>query len=169
LTASRVALLNLERNSRFSLLIEAAADSIHRLSSDRQVKQNAIRWKLAAVPAMREALFFSDPAVGAVDAWAFTFQMQEYLDTGGGRDLFGEFRPIALRACSKLDSMLTGESTDSSAHAYSLILRGKIQEWARAHPIENSLLERPSVVQDLDNLDLAASTSLGGMVGDIGQ
>ena len=169
LTASRVALLNLERNSRFSLVIEAAADSIARLSSDRQVKRNAMRWKLAAIPAMREALFFGDPAVGSMDAWAFTFQMQDYLENGGGKDLFGEFQPIALRVCAKLDSMLTGERTDSSVHAYSLTLRGQIRKWARALPIENSLLERPTVVQDLADLDLAGSTSLGGIVGDIGQ
>ena len=55
-----------------------------------------------AIPACQRAAFQSDPLAGYLDVWVLCEQMLQYFERGEGRDLFGEWQPIAVGAARQL-------------------------------------------------------------------
>jgi len=65
-------------------VIVASADQILAGTSDPTIRREALRWKIDAVPALREALFQPNPMTAVGDAWVLTFQMTDYFEQGPG-------------------------------------------------------------------------------------
>jgi hypothetical protein len=53
--------------------IEQTADAIIAGTTDRAVQRAALRWKIEGVPALREALFQSDPFTAVSDTWVLFY------------------------------------------------------------------------------------------------
>jgi hypothetical protein len=79
--------------------IEQAADAIIAGTTNRAVQQAALHWKMEGVPAVRKALFQSDPFTAVSDTWVLFHQMADYFATGRGKEALGPASAQAAATC----------------------------------------------------------------------
>src|SRR5262249_19216085 len=87
--------------------IEQTADAIIAGTTNRTVQQAALRWKIEGVPAVRKALFQSDPFTAVADTWVLFHQMADYFETGRGQAALGPASAQAAATCRRLEEEFT--------------------------------------------------------------
>ncbi len=145
----------------FSGIIEDAADEIMAKSSDESVRLQALLWKMNAIPILYAAIFQPDPALAALDVWAFIAQMVQYFGEGLGKDGLGKYHVIALDAARRMETrfMEVGRLVTDSADISKP--RALVNSWAEEHPIQSPLFHRESVVKEF--ADLVAEPELSAL------
>lgn len=129
----------------FSQTVEVAADSILRLTSDRDIARNALVWKSYAVPAIYRSASLPDPLMAWIDSWVLTYQMRDFFEAGGGRDLFGDLQPLAIEASRYLEGQLE-RAIELSGSTRDPELGNEIRAFAVEHPLTNPYFFRTSPV-----------------------
>jgi len=148
---------------RFAAVIEIAADEIIAAADEAQVRHNALLWKVEAIPAAHSALLRPDPAAACLDTWAFSEQMLRYLETGAGRQLFGQQQPIAVEAARRLRREIR-RLIESVASRPETELEAMIETWAEANPIEGMLFGRIAISADIaDQIASDAGSALASI------
>ena len=149
---------------------EAAADAISAQTTDGVLRRRTLLFKMEVVPAFYEALFNADPLAATLDAWALSIQLEGYLTTGAGKDLFAPQQSLAVEAASKAREQIevaaraVAKTQDGFQRA-----KGTVEKWALAHPIEESFSSRPSILPELAKLSAQSpDISVFQAVGDIG-
>ena len=66
----------------FSGSIEEWANRIMTESSKAEVRREALRWKMYAIPTLQGVLLAPDAASAIADTWAFCLQMEQYFEKG---------------------------------------------------------------------------------------
>ena len=89
-------------NFRFAALVESAADDIMTQTNDPVIRQNALRWKMNAIPVAQEAVFRDDPMAALIEITTFSIQMELFFMEANGKDLFGEWQPLAGEAVKRI-------------------------------------------------------------------
>jgi hypothetical protein len=128
----------------FSGTVEMAADSIIVLASDAEIKRRALVWKMNAIPVAQSAIFRIDPLVALLDVWSFSVQMRDYYETGLGKSDFGEWQPIAARACRQIEKAVGEVGTALTGQAKLDKAEDFVRGWANENPIESPLFVRKS-------------------------
>jgi hypothetical protein len=136
--------LRLELNDitlRFSGIIEKAADEIAYQTDDPQVKQNALLWKINAIPALHRSAFISDPLAAFFDVWGLSIQMRQFFETGYGNELFREYQYVAIESSEQIESEIV-----EKIKVEENLVKGRevLYAWAEQNPIENLLFIRKS-------------------------
>jgi hypothetical protein len=134
----------LELGRRQSALVEEGTSNAYNGTADPRVKRAALSWGLKALPDVQEATLHTDPLVALGDLWALSLQTQTFVRTGPGRERLGD---AAIHVERAADQMVR-ESEEVAA----LVLgadglagpRGRVQNWAAAHPITSGTFARPS-------------------------
>jgi hypothetical protein len=135
----------------FSGILEEAADQVIAWSDEPRVKEDALRFKINAIPAMQTALFQRDPLAALYDTWAFIWQMRAFWDGGFG----GQAQPAeALRAGHEATDRMEQYLEHVAAHAIEgddamAATRRAVQDWARENPMTRGFRSRPSATVDL--------------------
>jgi hypothetical protein len=167
-TATQLQLLTYEAGRRLSARIEAAADSIARMSVDPSVSQRALLWKVSAVPLVQEASLQNDPLVAAVDLWAFTVQQAAYFTNGDGREAFGPLQPIARNAALEIENdarqTLAGSTTSGKIHESTL---QHVYDWTAEHPIRGADMRRESLLSSDWHVLGIEETSIAGTLAEL--
>jgi len=132
--------------ARFSRAVESAADQIVAKNPDPRIRRNALLWKLNAVPASFLALEHADPAAMVIDLWAFCLQMTEYLESGAGRELFGDRQPVGIAAARGLEAEIGALTARIVKEEALPVLEQTIEEWAREHPLQDIHFARTSIL-----------------------
>lgn len=130
----------------WTVVVGLAADDIRSRSDKSEVRRNAILWKLSALSACQVAAFREDPVGALLDVWALSAQMTRYLETGAGKDLFGEWQPIAIKAARQLEA-----DVEALADRLADPRRGRelVTKWVEQNPIQDSLMNRPTTASIL--------------------
>jgi len=156
--------------TRFSNSIERAADKIISQTADPKIKENALLWKMNAIPAANQAIFLSDPLAALIDISALIMQMEYFFDHGKGSLLFGKSQYIAVQT----SQALKGEILEIWTHARGgmvadsvEILTSPITVWAEKYPIEDISFLRRSVSDTLFSQLNSESLGLQETVGSI--
>ena len=132
---------------QFMATVELTADSISRLTDEESVRYNTLVWKANAIPAIQLSMYDPDPLISFVDGWALLVQMRQYLETGGGRDLFGSQQHLAVDALTDLEEEALA-TVESVGQAESIDKTERfVYRWADAHPLTNNLYLRESAAQ----------------------
>ncbi len=145
----------------FSGIIENAADEIMAKSSDESVRLQALLWKMNGIPVLYAAIFQPDPAVAALDVWAFIAQMVQYFGEGPGKDGLGKYHVIALDAARRMETKFMELGTSMTEGADISKTRALVNSWAAEHPIQSPLFHRESVVKEF--ADLVAEPELSAL------
>ena len=130
----------------FSGVVEEGADSIRALAKDPRVKENALLWKMYAIPSAQRSIMVSDPFAAFTDAAVLSLQMLQFFETGEGQDLFGDWQFIAINKSRRLFEEMKrigrGLSTDRD------ISHGKrlMENYARENPIRSLYFIRRSTL-----------------------
>lgn len=131
---------------KFARSITESADHIIRQSSDSKVDQEALIWKMNAIPVANEAVYNADAFLGFIDMAVFTYQMKLYFESGAGKGLFGDQQPIALQTLNSLweDLLDIGRNLvpdNDITEGTQLVI-----EFAEQHPITSSYFVRQSTI-----------------------
>jgi len=155
-------------NFRFSDIVENAADEIMKKSDDPLIRQNALSWKMNAVPAVQEAIFQIDPYAALIEISTLSIQMELFFTEGSGHDLFGPWQPIAIDASRKIQKELievwkkANQSSELKETNQTALYR-----WAVANPIENLSFSHRSISDTLvsfySDVDIGLQESIGGL------
>ena len=144
--------------------IEVAADRIIVTSSDSAVRDQALLWKIEAIPIVYRSILQSDPAVALLDTWAFVFQMRNYFENGPGRSALGKSYRIAVDSCDDINRMILALAREVRPD----ITGKKVREWAQSHPIMGPISGRTSVeiifAKDMAEKDMDALAAAGAAV-----
>jgi hypothetical protein len=140
---------------RFSGIVEHAADEIIVATDDLRVRRNARLWKMNAIPAIQKAAFRYDPLAGYIDAWVLTKQTLQYFEEGHGKDLFGEWQPIAIEAARETVREIEANfklAADVDGDLGSGGARRDVDNFVAEHPLDNLLFVRYSTAPLLGRL-----------------
>ena len=136
-------------------------DNILATESDPAVINNALRWEVGVIVTTRNAETQLSPRMGLLDTWALALQLQGFVSPGGpGGKLFGAHQ-AAVRT-------LTDNYADGAhALARSLLTTQEfadyqtfIDDYVRAHPLQDLRFARASVVQEWGRAKGAKSSLL---------
>jgi hypothetical protein len=144
-----------EYSERFAGVVETAADDIMFGTSDPKIARNALLWKINAIPACHLAVFQSNPLAGAIDVWALAAQMADFFSTGNGRDLFGEWQPVAVEASSLLETEIRVLARVISPEGDLARADSFLESWAGDHPLD-----------DLNFVRVSTRPLMAGVLGD---
>ncbi len=130
---------------RFGDEIEAAADQIIHETSEPDISQQALLWKIHGIPAVHNAIFVSDPLIAMMDAWTLCIQMRLYFTEGAGASVFGEWQPLAVEVSEKLETDIIDVAQSMKDTEEIRLGEGTAYSWAKEHPLENLFFIRESI------------------------
>ena len=148
--------------------IERAADEIAVRSTDPVIRLRALEWKIDTVAAFYQALLHLGPLEAMLDAWALALQLERFLDSGPGKEQFGEFQPVALAAIRaaladiRSDAQQLAKQPEGFDRA-----RLFVERWAAQHPITGPLSSRPSILPVLASQTGKTEVSVWEAFGDV--
>lgn len=154
------------RSQRAADEIERAADSIASVTTTPAVRINAIEWKLVSATSIQSAALARDPAIALADLVIFCLQMQDFLTTGAGRDLFGPEQPVAIAAADRNLARMLRLVDEVSPPGTSARWLTVLRPLATANPIQSPMVGRASVTDTIIN-QLSTDRSALAAVGDI--
>lgn len=150
-----------------SAAIVESADRIGAGTDDPAVRRAALEWKIEAVPALREALFRSNPFTAVMDSWVLTWQMTDYFETGAGAERLGDAAPAAVATCRSLENEIRTVAASMTVSGDVSRAAEFARSWAREHPIRHSIAGRESTLSRADELEIADSLSAGALAGNV--
>jgi hypothetical protein len=139
-------ILTREYSAHFIAAVGQTADKIAGATSDPEIRQNTLRWKIAASGRSLSAASQMAPMMSLLDTWALSVQMSDFLSAGAGQTLFGAQQPLAttLAADEARDAQdLARRVTAPDEFAKD---RQFIDAYAGAHPLEDLHFTRASIV-----------------------
>jgi len=128
-------------------IVEDTADEILDETSDRDIRLNAMHWKIDSIPIGLRALFHSDPGIALLDFWGFTIQMTNYIETNQDNIYFGRWNSVAVKACRTLEDYVKRLASDVPADGDVSRAEKILREWAEKNPIAG--FKRESAIPDL--------------------
>ncbi len=146
-------------------ILEKTADEIIAQSDDPLVRQQVLRTKTEAIPALFEALFRKDPGAALIDASALVEQIRQEFTDGSNMVLNDEEKQIILRAAEDMKHRLqevylaTGASQEDIDQFWM-----EVEGWARRHPIEGNFAIRDSTANLLAKSNAATGGGLGAAI-----
>ncbi len=143
----------------YSAEIEVAADRIISESPSPVAQRQALVWKTEAIPVMQTSLLNTDPVAAVLDAWAFIFQMTAYMERPALKQKFGGSYPVVAETLRNMDAEMEQLVLQGAPAANVADLRQRVGAWAKAHPIQASLVGRQSV--DADVIRKVGQSDLG--------
>jgi len=147
--------------------VEEAADRILKATDDHQIARQALRWKINILPATQVAAFALDPLIGLYDMWSLAVEMRQFFETGAGREVFGEYQPIAIETSRELEEEAHELARVSSISGDVSGPRSEIEAYASAHPITDMHFVRETVTKEFADL-LAQDRATGlSVLGDL--
>lgn len=150
-TEWQMRLLTMDYARIFAASVERTADEIAAQTEDPRVRRAALLWKTNAIAASQSALPKDDPVVVVIDMWALTEQMARFLESDAGRELFGDWQPMASEAARNLERKITELAGSLSAQQGAPRMRETVEAWVAEHPIDlNFTRQHPrSVIESL--------------------
>jgi len=151
----------------FMSRVEEACDEIISETDDRQIKMNALEWKINIFPRMMESSVILDPRAVGIDLYALSGQMLNFFKTGKGKDLFGKYQYIAIDACEDIMLEVYRISNDYRELKYREQGTKELNKWIEENPIENLKFHRRSTYEVLAKVlgtqDYDISSSVGSL------
>ena len=153
----------------FSGRVEQAADEIIRSTDNREIKMNALQWKINVIPRALESLVILDPRAAGIDIYALAGQMENFFKYGNGKDLFGEYQSIAIKASEDIMDEVERLADDFRDKSYRQETTEIFNNWIKDNPIEDIQFHRRSAFEFMAKTLGAEEYDIGTAVGGIEQ
>ena len=121
--------------SSFQVLVSAAADQISSETDDIGAQRLTLLWKIRMPEAAALAVSLPDPREAYVASLALAIAQRQFLEEGGGKEMFGAQQPVAIEAAREVEAraVAVGETFVKPARLDGL--RAKLETLARENPI----------------------------------
>jgi len=147
---------------RFPAVLEQTATAIGEGPTTAEQRKRLTNFKANSVPLVQSVLLQQDPVAALLDGWALFYQLRDYLahnmiDQGA--------RPETLRTVEGLADELAQLWAEVTGRPKNGPERARIEAWARAHPLQGSLLARDSTAPLLAGLLGSGELTVRGAAG----
>jgi len=143
-------------------VVELAAQTIQDSTDSPVVRENAILWKMNAVPVIYQAAFTADPLGAITSMWAFCVEMRVLFTTGAAGDAFGEWQDIAVKASKDLEAGAAAVAASVLPDEYMARLETGLVAYAEKRPFDSLHFVRKG--GNIEFLKAIAGSSSGGLV-----
>lgn len=146
----------------FVLTVTESADSIIDASQDLNIDNEAILWKINAIPVAQRSILSREPFAAFVDISVFCVQMKEYFENGSGKDLFGDYQDVAITSSNLLWENLIDIGNELAGERGFSKGMTMIEGFAKDNPIQSSYFNRKSTlplmarIQNVEKVKLKA-------------
>jgi hypothetical protein len=127
---------------QFSGGIERETSRIFYESKDPEVRRMAIISAIRINEILVRAEQHDDALIALIDVWAFASQLCDFLDTGAGRDLFGEHQQAALAAAQRMERSAGEVAEEIGGDLLREDASAQFEQWVMDHPMEGGLYRR---------------------------
>lgn len=141
--------------------VELAAQAIQDSSDSPEIRENAILWKINAVPVFYRAAFGHDPLGSTINTWALCVQQRQFFTTGAGNDLFGNLQDIAVNASREIEKDAVELARTVLVDKDIQVFEEGLESYATDNPFDNLLFVRGG--DSTNFLKNVAGTSAGGL------
>jgi hypothetical protein len=128
---------------RFAVRVQTAADEIARATDDREIRRKSVIWKMRMIPDCRSVFDEPEIPLAAAGFAVLCMQMEDYLTKGEGKNLFGRWQPIAVKAaeeCRRDFQEITKQLMKKEAREAA---ENAVREYADTHPITGVFVRQP--------------------------
>jgi hypothetical protein len=147
---------------RFPAVLEQAATALREGPTTPEQRRALIEFKANGVPLVQSVLLQPDPVAALLDGWALLYQLRDYLVRGAvDRARLAE----TVRTVEGLADQLARLWAEVTGRPDVAPTRGRVEAWARAHPLQGSLLARDSTAPLLANVLGRSEVSVMGAAG----
>ena len=116
--------------------VGAVTDMIVTSGTDPAVRRAALTWKVAILGDQREENAVKRPLEMALDTWALWARVEQYLSSGGGKELFATYQPQAVAVARDIRDQSEALVSRYVPPNEFPDLPGQVQTYVEAHPIE---------------------------------
>ncbi|HET6981651.1 MAG TPA: hypothetical protein VFI53_05895 [Myxococcaceae bacterium] len=131
---------------RIPAIIETSGDRMLARTEDPLLRRRALSWKIEATAAFHQALFRPDALGAAVETFALSVQVEDWVKGSGGQRYFGDLQPILLEGAEhirrEIENQALSVSKDPNTATAS---RERVAVWAHENPIDENMSNRPSI------------------------
>lgn len=151
----------------FSNNVEKLADSIMLTTKDKDIKINALKWKISATAMSRQVIFQTVPYGSLVDTWTFCKQQSDFMRSENGHELFGDFQSAILNVTGNLEENVSLIARIVSTNKEYKAYKNFVNTYAKDFPFQNLSFIRGSILSELNNAmgipDSVAVKTVGNM------
>ncbi len=122
---------------RFAGEVEEAADHIIQFSPNNEVRQQALLWKLYAIPAAQRATMQRDPFGSLIDGAVLCMQMHDLFSVGNGKNLFSDHQSIVIESSAMLLAEIRKIAQSLSKNRDTNRGEALLRSYANTHPIQS--------------------------------
>jgi len=163
ITAAQLREMVLQFAEEYAEAVELTADSIRTASDDPVVQYRALLWKATSVHQMRRAALLSDPLLGLIDAWLYTIQLRQFIESPPPAydPLDDAHRAVAVEFLRRMESRARGLAVSLVGEEKVVSFEPDLLAYADGHPINPLNLGRTSIMA----ADSAMLRPVGGGLG----
>ena len=143
-------------------IVEESADRSLRETTDPVVRRGIVVFKIETTTTLLSAMLRNDALLALADAWAYAFQVENFLARPEVAAKYGKNAPEAAAAMVLIRARFREFAGSLQADITGDSFEAKVREWAEHNPIEGALHRRPSVDTQFADV-LAASGSKGAL------
>ncbi|MEE8153947.1 MAG: hypothetical protein V3T53_03185 [Phycisphaerales bacterium] len=122
-------------SDHYTAQISATSSDIAWGTSDRQLRELMIRWKLRAIPPLQKAVYKGDPRVGLLDAWIICSQMKDFFSNDPVIADLGEYSSVAIECVENLERRIEGIAREFVPEDRFQEAVSEVDRFAMAYPI----------------------------------
>jgi hypothetical protein len=90
--------------------LELSGERIAAQTDELATARLSVHYRMRLIQSARATLGYRDPHVGLLDLWALCRQLEAYLTTGEGSELFGELQPLAIEAARQCEQRVAEQA-----------------------------------------------------------
>jgi len=154
---------------RFSNEVELAADSVFSIAEDFPVRVNALRWKIGAYSAIREAALRESPTVAMIGTWALCVQMEQLFRAGPGDSLFGDMQGLAIEVSERLETEIDSLVRSFASPAEYERVGTFVRHYADRFPFHDLTFKQEPIVRSWNRYEGLPDSAAVRTVGDLPQ
>jgi hypothetical protein len=129
--------------------IERSADEIRAAAEEPRARRAALEWKTEGVPALYRAAFQPDIVIAVADMWLLIVQMQQFFESGAGREWLGEHADEAAETSRRMERDLVDFIKSVGGDPEQTQAGLLVHEFAAQNPILASIASRPTAAAAL--------------------
>jgi hypothetical protein len=158
---------------RIPAILETSGDRVLARTEDPLLRKHALGWKIEGVAAFHQALFRPDALGAAVETYALSVQVEDWVTGPGGQKAFGDLQPFIVDGAHQIRHEIEGHALAvAKDEAKARGQWNKIAAWAHENPIDENLTNRPSMHTVLakiaSNQDVGLVEAFSGISANVG-
>jgi len=173
ITASQYRALGNELAIRIPAILEDSGDEVLARTEDPLLRRHALGWKIEGTAAFHQALFRPDALGAAVETYALSVQVEDWVGGPGGKKYFGDLQPILLDGAKQIRREVERHAQFAAKDPVEARAEWeKVASWAHENPIDENMSNRPSLHTILakmaSNQDVGMVEAFSGISANVG-